>query len=75
MMGFDCRGKVEGVGADFAGNYGTALVLDDAMFGTPASLRKLYASTPYQSTGLPGCCLCRRASFAMVSNWSSFVGD
>ena len=77
MMGLDCRGKVEGVGADAAGNYVTALVLDDAVFGTPASLRKMYASTPYQSTGrpLPGCCLCGRASFAMVSNWSSFAGD
>jgi len=77
MMGFDCRGKVDGIGADFAGNYVTALVLDDAVFGTPASLRKMYATSPYESTGrpLPGCCLCERASFAVVSNWSSFAGD
>lgn len=77
MMGLDCRGRLEGVGADLAGNYATALVMDEEVFGTPASLRKMYATSPYQTTGrpLPGCCCCGRASFAMVSNWSSFAGD
>lgn len=77
MMGLDCRGRLDGVGADLAGNYATALVLDDSAFGTPASLRSMYASSPYPTTTrpLPGCCCAGKVSFGMVSNWSSFAGD
>uniref|UniRef100_A0A7S1XW13 Condensation domain-containing protein n=1 Tax=Phaeomonas parva TaxID=124430 RepID=A0A7S1XW13_9STRA len=75
MMGLDCRGRVEGVGADLAGNYVTALVLDDTVFETPAALRRMYASTPYATTGrkLPSCCCGGEARFAMATNWSSFA--
>lgn len=78
MMGLDCRGRIEGVGDELAGNYVTALVLGSETFATPATLRKMYASTPYQTTSrpLPKCCAGRRAwSFGMVTNWSSFAGE
>ena len=39
MMGFDCRGRLEGVGADLAGNYATALVLDDCKAGCLSGFR------------------------------------
>jgi hypothetical protein len=76
MMGFDCREKIDGVSADLAGNYVTALILDPDVFATPATLRKMYSSTPYKTTERPlsGCCGCADASFAMVTNWSSFAG-
>jgi len=79
MMGFDCRGKLEGMDNDLAGNYVTALVLDNEVFSTPTTLRKMYSNTPYETTQrpLPGCCACccgGNARFAMVSNWSSFAG-
>lgn len=79
IMGLDCRGKIQGVGQDLAGNYATALVLDSGVFGTPASLRGMYSSMPYQTTTkpLPGMCSCCCGNFntAMVTNWSSFAGD
>ena len=76
LMGLDCRGRLPGIAEDMAGNYVTALVLDDAVFETPGSLRKMYGSQPYQTTGrpLPGCCCAGKVSFAMVSNWASFAG-
>eukprot|EP00961_Rhodomonas_salina_P127765 1722539-Rhodomonas_salina.1 len=77
MMGFDCREKVPGIGKDLAGNYVSALVLDRAVFGTPAALRKMLSSAPYETTGLPlprGCCAFGSRDFAMVTNWSSFAG-
>jgi len=75
-MGFDCRGKVEGVGPDLAGNYVTALVLGPEVFGTPADLRRMYAEVPYVTTKrpLPGPCECS-STFAQVSNWASFAGE
>jgi hypothetical protein len=80
MMGMDCRGRVEGIEKDMAGNYVTALTMDPDTFGTPADIKKMLASTPFQTTKrpLPGFCswLCGResAKFAMVTNWSSFAG-
>jgi len=76
LMGLDCRGRLPGIDGDMAGNYVTALVLDDAVFETPGRLRKMYGSQPYQTTGrpLPGCCCAGKVSFAMVSNWASFAG-
>lgn len=58
MMGIDCRGRVEGIGQDQAGNYVSALVLDPDTFATPAAVRKMLSSTPYKTTmrPLPGCC-------------------
>jgi len=80
MMGMDCRGRLEGIGHDLAGNYVTALTMDPETFATPASVRKMLSSTPYETTGLPlpGCCgwACgmESANFAMATNWSSFAG-
>ena len=76
MMGVDYRGRVDGIGEDMAGNYVTALVIDDEVFATPATLRNMYTTTPYRTTRrpLPGCC-CGNGRFAMVTNWSSFAGD
>lgn len=79
MMGLDCRGKVSGIGQDFAGNYVSALSLDDTTFGTPASLRKMLSTTPYKPTTKPLPGFCRwmvgldSANFSMVTNWSSFA--
>jgi hypothetical protein len=79
-MGMDCRGRVPGIGADLAGNYVTALAMDEETFGTPAAVRKMLSKTPYETTGkpLPGCCgwCCGRdsANFGMITNWSSFAG-
>jgi len=80
FMGFDCRGRMEGITQDLAGNYVTALVLDPTTFKTPGTLRKVLASPPYKTTGepLPTCCgnFCGEdASLAMVTNWSSFAGN
>lgn len=77
LMGLDCRGRLEGVGDDLAGNYVTALVMDDGVFGSPADLREMYATTPYATTTrtLPGACCAGKVSFAMVSDWASFAGD
>ena len=78
MMGMDCRGRLEGIDQDMAGNYVTALVLGNDVFETPATLRKMYATTPYQVTKrpLPKCCggLKKEWNFGMVTNWSSFAG-
>eukprot|EP00586_Coscinodiscus_wailesii_P020264 CAMPEP_0172498320 /NCGR_PEP_ID=MMETSP1066-20121228/112157_1 /TAXON_ID=671091 /ORGANISM="Coscinodiscus wailesii, Strain CCMP2513" /LENGTH=425 /DNA_ID=CAMNT_0013271551 /DNA_START=86 /DNA_END=1363 /DNA_ORIENTATION=+ len=76
MMGFDCREKLDECHRDLAGNYVSALILDSDVFGTPARLRRMYSSRPYKTTGrpLPKCC-CGAASFAMVTNWSSFAGE
>ena len=75
MMGLDCRDRVPGISKDLAGNYVSALVLGPEVFATPATLRKMYASTPYKTTvrPRPGCC-CGNKTFAMVTNWSSFAG-
>jgi len=81
FMGFDCRGRMDGIEQDMAGNYVTALVLDRETFKTPVTLRKVLQSRPYKTTGepLPTCCggiMCGdNASMGMVTNWSSFAGD
>ncbi|GMH60257.1 hypothetical protein TL16_g03011 [Triparma laevis f. inornata] len=81
MMGIDCRGKIDGVGEDMAGNYVSALSIDPDTFATPASMRKMLSSTPYQTTQkpMPSCskwCIGMESnSFSMVTNWSSFAGD
>jgi len=80
MMGMDCRGRVDGIENDLAGNYVTALVMDPGTFASPAAVRKMLSSTPYETTlrPLPGCCrwACGKesAKFAMATNWSSFAG-
>ena len=74
-MGFDCRDRLEGFGSNLAGNYVTALVIDNEVFATPATLRQMYSSgTPYVTTKrkMPGCC-CNPSTFSQVSNWSSFA--
>lgn len=52
-------------------------MVDPETFSTPAAIRKMLSSTPYQTTAgpLPGCCKegCG-ANFAMATNWSSFAG-
>ena len=80
MMGMDCRGRLEGVGADLAGNYVTALVLDAGAFGSPAALRRLLQKGPPYTTitgKLPSCaalcCAAKANRFAMASNWSAFA--
>mmetsp|Transcript_47059 Transcript_47059/g.94852 ORF Transcript_47059/g.94852 Transcript_47059/m.94852 type:complete len:144 (+) Transcript_47059:1-432(+) len=75
----DCRGKLEGIGADLAGNYVTALVMDRGTFSTPAAVRKMLSSTPYQTVSgpLPGCCALAcggNSKFAQATNWSTFAG-
>ena len=81
MMGLDCRGRVPGIGQEVAGNYVSALTLDETTYGTPASLRKMLSATPYKPTGMPLPGFCRwlvgkdSASFSMVTNWSSFAGN
>ena len=76
MMGLDCRERVDGVKADMAGNYVTALVLDPEVFGTPVALRSMYSKVPYETAKmrLPGACACccGNTNFAMTTNWSSF---
>ena len=75
MMGMDCRGRLEGVGADLAGNYATALVLDAGVFESPAALRAMYATAPYATTTrrFPGCCCAGKVSIGMVTSWASFA--
>lgn len=81
LMGLDCRGRVDGVHGDSAGNYVTALVLDDEMFGAPGNIRKMLGTKPYVTTKKPfpscakWCCGKDSASAGMVTNWSSFAGD
>eukprot|EP00605_Chrysophyceae_sp_TOSAG23-4_P001179 GSChrysophyteH1.ASY1.ANO1.1287.1 assembled CDS len=81
MMGMDCRGRIDGISNDLAGNYVTALTLDADSFGTPAALRKTLSSQPYKCTTqpLPTCCrwMCGRDSsrFAMATNWASFMSN
>lgn len=80
MMGYDCRDRLDKIEGDLAGNYVTALVLDSEVFGTPASLRKMYAAppgTPFTTVkkplpAFPNCCG-GNGNFAMVTNWSSFA--
>jgi len=74
-MGLDCRDKLNGFGSNLAGNYVTALVIDDEVFATPSSLRLMYSSgKPLVTTKrpLPGCCCTDNSNVAMVTNWSSF---
>ena len=75
VMGLDCRGRLEGITEDLAGNYATALVLDEGVFESPAAVRAMYATTPYATTTrrLPGCCCAGRVSFGQVSDWASFA--
>jgi hypothetical protein len=81
LMGLDCRGRVDGVHGDIAGNYVTALVLDDEVFGAPGNIRKMLGTKPYATTKkpFPSCAkwLCGKdsASAGMVTNWSSFAGN
>ena len=55
--------------------------MDSEKFSTPASLRKMISSKPYETTAgpLPTCCRWfagrEKVNFAMVTNWSSFAGD
>eukprot|EP00555_Chaetoceros_dichaeta_P007430 CAMPEP_0198270590 /NCGR_PEP_ID=MMETSP1447-20131203/45643_1 /TAXON_ID=420782 /ORGANISM="Chaetoceros dichaeta, Strain CCMP1751" /LENGTH=144 /DNA_ID=CAMNT_0043962691 /DNA_START=60 /DNA_END=494 /DNA_ORIENTATION=+ len=76
----DCRERLEGIDKDLAGNYVTALTMDSGTFATPAAVRKMLSSTPYETTvkPLPSCCgwFCGKesANMAMVTNWSSFAG-
>jgi hypothetical protein len=81
-MGMDCRDRVDGVAGSFAGNYVTALVLDDCIFESPGRIREmLNAGQPYRTTAkpLPSCgkwlCGVDSARAGMVTNWSSFAGD
>ena len=81
LMGLDCRGRVDGIASDVAGNYVTALVLDDATFASPGRIRAMLGSVPYETTERPfpscakWCAGMDRASAGMVTNWSSFAGD
>ena len=81
MMGMDCRGRMEGIEDDMAGNYVTALTMDESTFGSPAAVREMLSSKPFKTTTmpLPSCfgwmCGNDSASFAMATNWSSFAGD
>jgi hypothetical protein len=82
LMGMDCRDRVDGVAGSFAGNYVTALVLDDCIFESPGRIREmLNAGQPYRTTDkpLPSCgkwlCGVDSARAGMVTNWSSFAGD
>ena len=80
LMGIDARGKLEGIGHELAGNYVSALTMDTGAFATPAAVRKMMSSTPYETTlkPMPKCCswFCGREKFniAMCTNWSSFAG-
>ena len=77
-MGLDCRGRLDGIDQDLAGNYVTALVLGDEVFEKPSNLRKMYMSMPYQTVTrpLPKCCGGKKDwNVAQVSNWSSFAGE
>lgn len=81
LMGLDCRGRVDGVASDAAGNYVTALVLDDDVFASPGGIRAMLGRVPYETTKRPfpscakWCAGMDRASAGMVTNWSSFAGD
>ncbi len=81
IMGLDCRGRMDGIEKDLAGNYATGLTMDPGTFGTPAKVRKMLTTTPYQTTmlPLPGCCGWfvgkESAKFAMATNWSTFAGE
>jgi hypothetical protein len=81
LMGLDCRGRIDGVANSSAGNYVTALVLDDEVFGAPGNIRKMLGTRPYKTTEkpFPSCAkwLCGKdsASTGMVTNWSSFAGN
>lgn len=81
IMGLDTRGRMEGIEKDLAGNYATALTMDPGTFSTPAKVRKMLTTTPYQTTmmPLPSCCGWfvgrESAKFAMATNWSTFAGE
>ena len=49
-MGMDCRGRIDGVANDIAGNYVTALTMNTDTFGTPAAVREMLSSQAYQTT-------------------------
>jgi hypothetical protein len=76
VMAMDCRGKVEGVGMELAGNYVAGLVLDSEVFSTPAGIRQMMTEKPMVTTKkkLPGCCGGCGVKVAQLSNWSSFAG-
>lgn len=80
MMGMDCRGRLDGIESDMAGNYVTALTMDPDTFATPATVRTMMSSTPHQTTMRPlptcGSWCCRKDpnKMAMATNWSSFAG-
>ena len=74
MMGMDCRGRIEGVEQDHAGNYVTALTMDSEVFGTPASLREMFnGGTPYTMTKKPLPAFCR--SVQRVGAWMGNRAD
>lgn len=81
LMGLDCRERIDGIKSHSAGNYVTALVLDDEVFGAPGNIRKMLKTRPYWTTRkpLPSCgkwfCGKDSARVGMVTNWSSFAGD
>jgi len=81
-VGMDCRGRMEGITSDLAGNYVSALTVDEGTYKTPGTIRKmLTAPPPFVTTTrpFPSCCgwFCGRdsANFAMVTNWSTFSED
>jgi hypothetical protein len=80
-MGLNCRGRIDGISEELAGNYVSALTMDSSAFATPTAVRKMLSKQPFQTVErpLPSCCgwFCGRDSsnFAMVTNWSTFAGD
>jgi hypothetical protein len=81
-VGIDCRGRMDGIASDLAGNYVSVLTVDEGTYKTPGTIRKmLTAPPPFVTTSrpFPSCCswFCGRdsANFAMVTNWSSFAED
>lgn len=78
LMFINFRGRVEGLEADEVGNYESALLLDEGVYGSPAKLRKaLAAGAPFQTheKPLPTTWEALNSQFASASNWTAFKGE
>lgn len=77
-MAMNFRGRIEGLEATDAGNYESALILDSAVYSSPATLREvLQRGPPYRTHGepLPALWESMGSHFASTSSWAGFTGE
>ena len=74
VMGLDCRGRLEGITEDLAGNYATALVLDEGVFEAPRPCAPCNDDALRDDDAAAARLLLRRPGrFGQVSDWASFA--